>query len=114
MMKLKNQVAQINQQSFTHLTTNTLKLKNLSLLTQNCFCKTGNRIVDTEEGDEEQQWVTISIFFPLSFFLSLFLNVFHETQFLKEINKKMQNTNNNNNNNNKTGDRSIKVTGLSR
>ncbi len=32
MMKLKNQVAHINQQSFTHPTTNTGKLKNLSLL----------------------------------------------------------------------------------
>ncbi len=32
MMKLKNQVAHINQQSFTHPTTNTLKLKNLSSL----------------------------------------------------------------------------------
>jgi hypothetical protein len=43
------------------------------------FCKTGNRIVDTEEEEEEeeeeqqqqqQQWVTISIFFSFSFFLS--------------------------------------------
>jgi len=40
--------------------------------TQICFCKTGNRIVDTEEEEQQQQqWVTISIIFPfLSFFLS--------------------------------------------
>ncbi len=59
MMKLKNQVAHINQQSFTHPTTNTLKLKNFSSLitksTQNCLCKTGNKIVDIEEEEEEQQ-----------------------------------------------------------
>jgi hypothetical protein len=70
--------------------------------TQNCFCKTGNRIVDTEEEEQQQQqWVTISIIFPfLSFFLSFFLNAFDETQFLREMNKEKKNTNKNNNKNN--------------
>ncbi len=92
MMKLKNQVAHINQQSFTHPTTNTLKLKNLSSLIcwintklflqnwkQNCWYWGGG-------GGAAAAAVGYNFYFFFPFFLSFFLNVFDETQFLREIN----------------------------
>jgi len=59
MMKLKNQVAHINQQS-SHILLQTLWSSKISVRssaesTQNCFCKAGNRIIDTKEEEEEQQ-----------------------------------------------------------
>ncbi len=78
MMKLKNQVAHINQQSFTHPTINTLKLKNLSLLI--CWINTELFLQNWKQscwywgGGGAAAAVGYNFYFFFPFFLSFFLS----------------------------------------